>query len=43
MTIIGRTDGNYIQLKRVFDNIPNDKMAMKLDHITAVSCQLLQT
>ena len=29
--------------EKVFDNISNDKTIMKLDHITTVSCQLLQT
>ena len=30
-------------IEKVFDNISNDETAMKLDHITTVSCQLLQT
>ncbi|KAK7829132.1 hypothetical protein CFP56_029568, partial [Quercus suber] len=30
-------------IENVFDNISNDETAMKLDHITIVSCQLLQT
>ncbi|KAL4615581.1 hypothetical protein ACB092_07G136500 [Castanea dentata] len=30
-------------IEKVFDNISNDETAMKLDHITKVRCQLLQT
>ena len=30
-------------IEKVFDNISNDEMAMKLDHSATVSCQLLKT
>ena len=30
-------------IEKVFDNISNDKTAMKLDHGATVSCQLLKT
>ena len=30
-------------IEKVFDNISNEEMAMKLDHSAIVSCQLLKT